>query len=125
MTLRHYQKGMTMWGMIFSLTVLAFVVFLIFKLFPPYMDDFKVSAALDSLGRQSDAGSMAPQEITAALGKRFDIDNISHVNPGDLKIEQVGKGRVIRLDYEVEVPMAGNLYVLLKFGHRKQVRGGE
>jgi hypothetical protein len=125
MTLRHLQQGMTLWGMAFVLSVFAFVVFLVFKLFPPYMDDFKVAAALDSLGRQADSGSMSREEINTALSKRFDIDNISHVGLDELKIETVGKNRVIRLNYEVETPILGNLYVLLKFEHHKQVRGGE
>jgi hypothetical protein len=125
MKLRKRQQGMTMWGMIFVIAVIAFVVFITFKLFPPYMADFKVKAAFDSLGRQADAGAMSRDEIANALSKRFDIDDISHVNLSDLKIEQAGKNRVIRLDYEVEVPIAANLYVLLKFEHYKQVRSSE
>jgi hypothetical protein len=117
---------MTMWGMIFVLSVLAFVVFISFKLFMPYKDDFKVRAALDSLARQPDVDTMGKEEIIGALSKRFDIDDIVHVKAGeDIKIETRGRMKVIRIQYEAEIPIAGNLYILLKFNHEKQVRSGE
>lgn len=123
---KRLQQGMTMWGMVFALSVLAFVVFISFKLFTPYKDDFKVRAALDSLVRQPDVDSLNKDEIIGALAKRFDIDDIEHVKPGqDIKIETRGRMKHIRIQYEAEIPIVSNLYILLKFNHEKQVRSGE
>lgn len=123
---KRLQQGMTMWGMVFVLSVLAFVVFISFKLFTPYKDDFKVRAALDSLARQPDVNTLSKEEIINALGKRFDIDDVEHVKPGqDIKVETRGRMKVISIQYEAEVPIVSNLYILLKFGHEKQVRSGE
>jgi Domain of unknown function (DUF4845) len=120
------QRGMTMWGMLFVLGVLAFFLFLGFKLFPPYMTDFKVRSALDSLARQSDFATMSKADIGEALSKRFDIDMIDGVDLGNsLSVETRGRLRVVRIKYEAVIPMAFNISALLEFDHQKQVAASE
>lgn len=124
MQTRNKQRGMTFWGMLFVLAVFAFVVFLIFKLFPVYMGDFKVKAAMDSLAKQQDVGSMGKPEIIVALQRRFDVDNIDHVDlKRDLTIEASGRGKIIRIHYEALVPMIANISLLAEFDHSREVRG--
>jgi hypothetical protein len=120
------QQGMSFWGLVFFLSVLAFALFIGFKLFPPYMEDFKVRSALDSLARQPDISTMTRADISTALEKRFDIDNIDAVKLAkDLTVETRGRLKVIRIRYENVIPIAGNLSILLEFDHVKEVRSGE
>lgn len=126
MHFRRQQRGMTFWGMLFVFGVLAFFLFIGFKLFPPYMEDFKVKAALDSLARQSDFSSMSRSDMANALSKRFDIDNIDTVRlDKDFVVETQGKLKRVRLRYESIVPVAGNLSLLLEFDHVKETRSSE
>ncbi len=119
---KNKQKGMTIWGLVFVLAVIAFVVFLIFKLLPPYLNYFKVRGALDSLARQSDVGSMSRAQINEALYKRFDIDDVKYVQLGkDLSIENRGGLRIIRIRYETVEPMVGNISLLMDFDYSIQV----
>lgn len=123
---RRRQQGMTFWGLVFFLGVLAFTLFIGFKLFPPYMEDFKVKAALDGLARQSDIGTMSRADISSALEKRFDIDNIDAVKLAqDLSVETRGRQKIIRIRYDNIIPIVGNLSILLEFDHVKEVRGSE
>jgi hypothetical protein len=111
-----------MWGTIFVLSVIVFAAFISFKLFMPYKDYFKVVAALESAIRQS-GGSISKEDLVASLQKRFSVDDIEHVDLAkDLKVEVRGSTQVFLIDYEVEVPIAGNLFILLKFKTEKQVR---
>lgn len=120
------QRGLTMWGLVFVLGVIAFAVFLTLKLLPPYLADFKVKGALDSLARQPDFGAMSKGEIGEALSKRFDIDDVRHVNLGEaLTIEQRGRVKVVRIKYDAVVPMVANISALLEFDHVKEVRASE
>ena len=120
------QQGMTFWGLVFFLSVLAFALFIGFKLFPPYMEDFKVKAALDGLARQPDIGTMSRADISLSLEKRFDIDNIDAVKLAqDLTVETRGRLKVIRIRYDNIIPIVGNLSILLEFDHIKEVRGSE
>jgi hypothetical protein len=121
------QAGMTMWSLLFVLGTLAFSLFLFFKLLPPYMDDFKIKSALDSLGRQPDAGTMTLPEAKEAVRKRLEIDSADDLFDLNkiLTIEPRGKMKIIRVNYESVVPMAFNISALLSFDHTIEVRGPE
>lgn len=121
--MRAVQKGMTLWGTTFILGVLGFAVFLVLKLFPVYMQDFKVEKALQSVAAQPGAGALTKSEIVDALYKRFMVDDIEHVKPEhDLVIEQSGKKKVYRLNYEAVVPLFHNVSALIEFRHAQEVR---
>lgn len=123
---KKLQKGMTFWGLSFVLGVLAFFLFLLFKLLPPYLIDLKVSTALNGLAQESDVGSKSKIEITQSLYKRFDVDDITHVElKRDLTLELRGRTKIIRIRYETVVPMAFNISALLEFEHVAEVKSGE
>ncbi|HSD97798.1 MAG TPA: DUF4845 domain-containing protein [Sulfuricaulis sp.] len=121
------QAGMTMWGMLFVLGTLAFTLFLFFKLLPPYLNDFKIQGALDSLARQPDAGSMTVPEMTEAIRKRLEIDSADELFDLSkiMTVESRGKMKKIRINYESVVPMAFNVSALINFDHAIEVRGPE
>ncbi len=120
------QSGMTMWGMLFVIGTLAFFILLLFKLIPPYLDDMKVNSALESLGRQPEAGSMTMPEIQEAIRKRLEIDSADSFDLSkSLTIEQRGKSRRIRISYESVTPLVHNMSILIAFDHSVDVRGGE
>jgi hypothetical protein len=126
MSSRRTQRGMTFWGLTFILGVLAFSLFIFFKLIPPYLESFKVSSALDSIARQPDFPTMSRGDIAVALGKRFEIDNISDVRLDKaLVVETRGRYKVVRVKYENVVPVAGNLSILLDFDFSKETRSGD
>ena len=119
------QAGMTMWGLLFVLGTLAFFFFLFAKLFSPYMDALKVKSALESLGRQPDAGSMTVPAIQEAIRKRLEIDSADSFDLSALTVETRGKTKIIRIKYESVVPMAFNISALLSFDHVVEDRGSE
>jgi Domain of unknown function (DUF4845) len=121
------QSGMTMWSLLFVFGTLAFFLFLFFKLLPPYMDDFKIKSALDSLGRQPDVGTMTVPEVKEAIRKRLEIDSADDLFDLNkiLTVEPRGKTKSIHISYETVVPMAFNISALINFDHSIEVRGPE
>lgn len=120
------QAGLTMWSLLFVLGTLAFFLFLFFKLLPPYMTDFKIDSALNSLAKQPEAGTMSNGEIQEAIRKRLEIDSADDFDlKNTLTIQPRGKMKVIRINYETVVPMAFNVSALLSFDHSIEVRGAE
>lgn len=120
------QSGMTMWSLLFVLGTLAFFLFLLFKLIPPYLGDMKVRGALESLGRQPDAGSMSNPEITEAIRKRLEIDSADDFDLSkSLTVTAKGRSKLIRINYESVTPILYNVSVLLTFDHSIEVRGAE
>lgn len=120
------QSGMTMWGMLFVLGTMAFFLFLLFKLIPPYLGDFKVKSALESLGRQPDAGTMTIRDIQEAIRKRLEIDSADNFDlSNSLSVTAKGRNKVIRINYESVTPIALNISALLTFDHSIEVRVAE
>ncbi len=122
MNRHHYQKGMTMWGMAAVLGLIAFFTLLILNLLPPYLENMKVKAALESVSRQPDISAAPREEIINMLQRRFDIEDVRRVELSkDLKIESKNRNKVIRIAYQVQVPLAYNISALLAFDDSVEV----
>lgn len=120
------QAGVTLWGMFAIAFLVVIFALLLFKLIPPYLDDLKINTALKSLERQAQGSAMNKRDILIALEKRFDIDNVTHVNlREDVIIEKRGQFYFVRIDYEAQVPLLFNISALMEFDHSAEVLSGE
>ena len=123
---KKHQRGMTIWSFSFVVGVFAFLIFIAFKVFLPYMEYFKVVKALNSVAQTAEFASMSKADISTALARRFDIDNVDTVDPTkSLFLENRGRNRLVRIRYEVVTPLFHNVSLLLEFEHAKEVRGTE
>jgi len=109
-----------MWGLIFVLAILAFFIFLLFKLLPPYITDFKIKTALTGLSKEAGFGAMSAAEIKDRLQRRFDIDDVRLNDTYELTIQTSGRDKRVRIQYEIVVPMAANISALLQFDHEQR-----
>lgn len=121
MDVRSRQQGVTMWGMFSIAALVVFFSLLLFKLIPPYLQDLKVKTALDSVEKQAEGGGMSILEIREALRKRFDIDDIEHVELSDITIEPRGRNKFVRIEYEAQIPLILNISALLEFDHSAEI----
>ena len=118
------QQGMTMWGMASVTLIGIFFVLLLFKLFPPYMEDMKIGSAIKRVAQKPGAGSQGPAQLQESIGKMFDIEDVTVVS-AQTDIEIVPRGdsaKLIKLKYEKVVPFAGNISILLEFDHAVEAR---
>ena len=125
MNLKSRQRGVTMWGMFMISLMVVFFALLLFKLIPPYLQDLKVNAALDSIEQEASGSGMSKPEIIVALRKRFDIDDIEHVDPADITIQRRGVFIVVDIEYEAIVPLVLNISALLEFNHSAEIPAGQ
>lgn len=117
------QRGITVWGLMFLAAVFAFFLLLFFKLLPSYIDHGKVKTALENISRQPDTGGWERNEIKAALQRRFDIDDVHTVDLNKhLFVEKKPGVTIIRVTYEVRVPLAYNVTALVDFNDSIQVK---
>ena len=124
MNLKSRQRGVTMWGMFMISLMVVFFALLLFKLIPPYLQDLKVKTALDSMEREAGSGMSNP-EIMTALRKRFDIDDIEHVDLADITIQRRGALKVVSIEYEAVVHLVLNISALMEFEHSAEVPAGQ
>lgn len=119
------QRGMTFWGVAMIMALIVFFTLLTLKLAPSYMEHGKIITALKAIEKQPPSGSFSKEEIRRALDRRFTIDDVRRVNLNkDLYFEKKPGGIVVvRIAYEVRVPMAYNITALIEFDESIEVRG--
>jgi hypothetical protein len=121
MRLHKDQQGITFIGLSFVLVLIGFVTFTTLKLLSPYMQNFYVSGALDSIVGDSAAEYSGVNAVRASVLKRLDVNDVTQVTAGDIRIVRDGQVYNIDIDYEVEIPYAYNISLILKFENHAEV----
>ena len=119
MRYRGGERGISFVGLIFVLVVLAFVGLFGLKLFPIYMESFKIDKAMKGVIEDSKIEQRTNREIRGALIKMLDIDNVKAIGHGTMKdhlvITKRGGNVSLALTYEQETPLFGNISLLVTF----------
>lgn len=115
------QQGMTAIGWLFVLGLIAFFVLLALRLVPGYLEFSTVSTSLESLKNEPGITEKSVPEIRTMLGKRFDINAVTSITSKDVKLENKGGRLRVWVDYEVRVPVAGNIDAISKFKKEVEV----
>lgn len=122
MNLKRRQRGMTFWMLLFVLTVLGVTFFVALKLFPMYLESFKIDRAIESVAKDPGVGEWSKAEIKDRLVKRFDIDDVRRIDEKNFNtyvgIDKRGRRVRITVDYQAEAHMVGNVYLVADFKKR-------
>ena len=124
--MKHYQRqqGITAIGLILWLIVLGCVALLALRLFPIYMESFKIDAAMQSVVADPALTRKSNREIIDALLRRFDIDDVQRIDSRNyknhLKIEKKRDKVTIVVSYRAEAPLFHNLSLVADFHKQTQ-----
>lgn len=116
------QRGMTAIGWLMVLGLIAFFSLIGLRLVPVYLEYFSVVTALESLKKNSDVSSDAPRQVVDALMRRLDISDVKNVKPANVKVLNEGGALKVAVNYEVRVPLMGNLDALATFDKSVELR---
>ena len=113
---------MTTIGVILVLVVIAFFATIVIKLSPVYIEHYKVDSVLNTLKSEPMLMNATDASIRSGLAKRFDVNDVEHVSADDVVIDRT-KGKVsgLSVDYEVRVPLIGNVDAVAKFSEEVKV----
>lgn len=115
------QQGMTAIGWMIVLGLIAFFVLLALRLTPGYLEFSTISASLESLKNEPGITDKTAPEIRSMLGKRFDINDVHSIKSKDVNVEKRDGKLRVWVDYEVRVPVAGNVDAISKFNKEVEV----
>lgn len=117
------QKGWTIWTMLLSAAVLVSIALLVMKLTPHYMNNAKLTAALEYVTSDSRTANMTRREILREMKNKLYIDYGDELINLDesLVIEKRRGAMTLSLDYEVVVPLVYNISALLDFNNSADV----
>jgi len=119
MRFRNKQRGIGFLGLIVLAGVLGFTAVIGLKLFPVYMDAWKIDSVMESVINEPGINDQSRNEIIQSMLKRLDIDaveSLNYSNHGDRMSVTKRKNNVtINVSYEVTTPLLGNLSLLAQF----------
>ena len=119
MSFRNRQRGLSFLGLIALVGILGFAVVIGLKLFPIYMDSWKIDGVMNTVIDDPAINSQSRQEITDVLMKRLDIDAVEAVNYRNYKesltITKRKNLTTINIFYKVTTPLIGNLSLVAVF----------
>ncbi len=110
------QSGVTFFGFIVLIAILAAIAVFSMKFIPAYVENGKVQKALDAIVRDPAMQTATIDEIKESFSKRANtIDEVTVVNASDLEIIKDGNKLTISASYSKKIPLAGNVSLLLEF----------
>jgi hypothetical protein len=104
------QAGVSFFGLIFVLAVLASVGVLGAQAFPTFMEYQAVLKAIE----KAKTGS-SPQEVRTIFDRAAQIDDIKSISGKDLEIARDGDKNLVKFAYTKEIHMFGPAFLLLKY----------
>lgn len=110
------QRGMTAIGMAMILVLCGFVLIIAVKLFPVYLESFKVNSALRGLAGDSRVAGASDAQVKELILKKLRVDDVADVKSQHIKIVSEGAKRKVSIEYERRVPMMGNVDAVVVFG---------
>ncbi len=104
------QAGISFFGLIFVIAVLAGVGVLGAQAFPTVVEYQAVLKAVE----RAKAGS-SPAEIRTLFDKAAQVDDIKSITGKDLEVTRVGDRNVVKFAYNKEIHMFGPAFLLIKY----------
>jgi hypothetical protein len=115
---RRRQRGITLFGLMFWAIAIGFVGYLLVRTLPTMNEYFTIQRTIDKIAA-SQPSTVA--EARAAFERQKDIEySIVSVTSKDLQITKENERVVIAFAYDKEVPIAGPVYLLIKYEGRSK-----
>lgn len=117
-SMRRAQRGVSLFGLMFWAIVVGFVGYIGVVVFPTVNEYLTIKRTVDKIAAEAPA---TVPEIRAAFDRQKSIEYaISSIGGRDLEITKENDRLVIGFAYEKEIPIAGPVFLLLKYQGRTQ-----
>jgi hypothetical protein len=116
MKLPQKQHGATMWQTCVYILLFLFVVTTALKLGPVYLQDRNIKSALNAINQDA-TSDITDDAIKNRLYKTFQVSMIDEKLLKDVIVDRTSEMPVLMMDYEVRVPFAANIDVVVSFSH--------
>ncbi|WP_236580379.1 DUF4845 domain-containing protein [Rubrivivax sp. A210] len=117
-SLRHGQRGITLFGLMFWAFLVAFFAYLLVRTLPTVNEYVTVQRLVEKIAA-SQPSTVA--EARAAFDKQRDVEySIASLTGKDLLITKENDRVVISYAYDKEIPIYGSVYLLIKYEGRSK-----
>ena len=112
------QRGMGALGIFLLLALFIGAAIVGMKMVPAYLEYYAIKRAFQKLSGDLDGASV--KDIKMKFSNHATIDDIKSVQPDDLEISKEGGKVVVSASYQVTIPLAGNVSLLMDFNPTTQ-----
>lgn len=110
------QRGITFVGFIVVAVILVSVAIFSMKLIPAYMQNAKIQKAFDAIVHDPAMQDAPAKDIRMSFFNRaITMDSVTVLNQDDVEISKDNGRLVLSANYNVKVPVAGNVSLLIEF----------
>lgn len=117
------QRGMTGIGMLSILALCGFLLVIVVKLVPAYLEGFKVNSALEGLVSDSRVEGASDSQVKELILKKLQVDDVDSVNAKHISIVSEAGKRRVSIEYERRIPMMGNVDAVVVFRDKSVLIG--
>lgn len=123
--MRPAQRGMTVWMLMVTVALVAFAALLVMRCVPVYLNQMKVSGAIERVAKDPENPAASVRTMRSALERYWAIERIQHLDPEDVALVRgEGETRYLEYQYEARVPLIHNIDLLFTFEDQIMVGRG-
>ncbi len=117
------QRGISFLGWVAILLLVGFAGYVAIQIGPPYAQYITIVKVVEGIHEDRGLVGKPMPEIRSALNTRLRLNEADELADGRrtkdlIFMNRPGGNLVLDIDYEVEKPLVGNVYLLLKFQKR-------
>lgn len=114
-TAKNRQLGVGFAGLIAIIALAVFAAILGMKVVPAYLHNAEIAHLLKAVASDPQMQSATAKDIHEAYSKRAMMDSITDITAEDIVIDKDSGRLVLSTSYQVKIPVAGNMSLLLEF----------
>lgn len=112
------QRGIGLFGWVAILLLVGAAAVVAIRIGPPYAQYITLVGVVESVHEDPMLRNGPPEDLRRALNTRMRLNEVDHLGKQVLEIYRPAGQLIIDIKYEVEKPLIGNAYILLKFNKR-------
>ena len=118
-----YQVGASFAGWMLVIVLVVSAIVISAKLVPLYMDHSIIAKQMDAIAAEDGMAAKSKRELTAILKNKLKVNQIRDFPlEENLEVEKTRNGTVVRLNYEVRLPLIKNIDLIASFGKEVELR---
>jgi len=112
---KYKQHGASMFGILITLSMVAFFLMTASKVIPVYIEATNIKTAIDNLREKPGLSSMSKQKIKSSLEQDLDLNGQRDVDFSSLEVVKESDRMIITFNYDKRVSWISNIDLMLHF----------
>ncbi len=116
------QRGLGLIGYLGAIALVMVAATLLVKIVPIYLEHWTVRSVLEGLAEAPPPVEDAA-DLRRILQRRLAINDVRRIGPEQIEVRADGDGWRVRIHYQAEAPLTGNLGLVARFDDQIRLPG--